>query len=42
MAAFCTANGNYRYAHLFENEKTESFMEAHARFLHILGEIIEQ
>lgn len=37
MAAFCTANGNYRYGYLFENEKTESFMEAHARFFSHIG-----
>lgn len=38
MAAFCTARGNYRFGRLYTNEKTESFMEAHAEFFsHIKG-----
>ena len=32
MAAFCTAHGNYRFGHLYANEKTESFLEAHVEF----------
>ena len=32
MAAFTSAFGNYRYAKLFMNQKTESFQEAHADF----------
>ncbi|MDD2504076.1 MAG: IS21 family transposase [Clostridia bacterium] len=38
MAAFCTARGNYRFGRLYANEKTESFLEAHAEFFsHIKG-----
>ncbi|OMF28665.1 transposase [Paenibacillus sp. FSL H8-0548] len=32
MAAFTSAYGNYRYAHLFTKQTTECFQEAHARF----------
>lgn len=38
MAAFCTAHGNFRFGHLYVNEKTESFMESHIEFFsHIKG-----
>jgi transposase len=38
MAAFCTAHGNFRFGHLYVNEKTESFMESHTEFFsHIKG-----
>jgi transposase len=29
---FTSAKGNYRYARLFYNQKTESFLESHASF----------
>lgn len=37
MAAFCTAYGNYRFGRLYPNEKTESFMESHAKFFSFIG-----
>jgi transposase-like protein len=37
MAAFATAYGNYRFAHLFTKQKTECFQEAHARFFEHVG-----
>ena len=32
LAVFTSAKGNYRYARLFHNQKTESFLESHALF----------
>ena len=32
LAVFTSAKGNYRYARLFYNQKTESFLESHALF----------
>ena len=32
LAVFTSAKGNYRYAKLFYNQKTESFLESHASF----------
>ncbi|MGI6318294.1 MAG: IS21 family transposase [Dethiobacteria bacterium] len=32
LAVFTSAKGNYRYARLFYNQKTESFLESHASF----------
>jgi transposase len=38
LAVFTGAKGNYRYAQLFYNQKTESFLESHALFFeHIKG-----
>lgn len=38
LAVFTGAKGNYRYARLFYNQKTESFLESHALFFeHIKG-----
>lgn len=38
LAVFTSAKGNYRYAKLYYNQKTESFLEAHASFFeHIKG-----
>lgn len=38
MSVFASAKGNYRYAKLFYNQKTESFLESHALFFeHIHG-----
>ncbi|MFZ7130772.1 MAG: IS21 family transposase [Eubacteriales bacterium] len=33
MAAFATAKGNYRYAHLYQNQKMESFLDSHVKFI---------
>ena len=32
MPVFTTAKGNYRYADLYHNQKTESFLDTHANF----------
>ena len=37
MAAFASAYGNYRYAHLFTKQKTECFQEAHALYFEHIG-----
>ncbi len=38
MSLFVSATGDYRYADLFYNQKTESFLEAHADFFeHLQG-----
>nr|WP_021169248.1 IS21 family transposase [Sporomusa ovata]EQB26434.1 transposase [Sporomusa ovata DSM 2662] len=37
MAAFTSAYGNYRYAHLFPKQKTECFVESHVLFFEHIG-----
>lgn len=37
MPVFTTAKGNYRYADLYHNQKTESFLDTHANFFEELG-----
>jgi len=37
IAVFTSAFGNYRFAVLFSNQKSESFAEAHARFFSHIG-----
>ena len=32
MATFTSAKGNYRYAHLYHNQKMESFLDSHVKF----------
>lgn len=32
MAVFTTAKGNYRYAHLYHNQKMENFLDTHVKF----------
>jgi predicted transcriptional regulator len=39
MPVFTTASGNYRYADLYHNQKTESFLDAHANFFEEIGGI---
>ena len=33
MAVMTTAKGNYRFAYLYQNQKMESFLDSHVRFL---------
>lgn len=42
MAAFTDASGNYRDADLFRNQKTESFLEAHADFFENIQGVYHQ
>jgi hypothetical protein len=37
MPVFTTAKGNYRYADLYHNQKTESFLDTHANFFEETG-----
>lgn len=37
MAVFTAAQSNYRYAILYHNQKTESFLDSHARFFEHIG-----
>jgi len=37
MPVFTTAKGNYRYADLYHNGKTESFLDSHANFFEEVG-----
>src|SRR3972149_5693468 len=37
MSVFTTAYGNYRYADLYHNQKTESFLDTHANFFEEVG-----
>ena len=37
MAALATAKGNYRFAYLYHNQKMESFLDAHVKFLNKVG-----
>lgn len=37
MAAIVTANGNYRFAYLYHNQKMESFLDSHVRFFSHVG-----
>lgn len=37
MPVFTTAKGNYRYADLYPNQKTESFLDTHANFFEEIG-----
>lgn len=37
MAAIATANGNYRFAYLYRNQKMESFLDSHVRFFNHVG-----
>lgn len=39
MPVFTTACGNYRYADLYHNQKTESFLDTHANFFEEVGGI---
>ena len=39
MPVFTTACGNYRYADLYHNQKTESFLDTHANFFEEIGGI---
>ena len=37
MPVFTTAKGNFRYADLYHNQKTESFLDSHANFFEEIG-----
>jgi len=37
MALLVTAKGNYRFAHLYHNQKMESFLDAHVKFFNKVG-----
>ena len=37
MAAIATAKGNYRFAHLYHNQKMESFLDSHVKFFNLVG-----
>lgn len=37
MAVMTTANGNYRFAYLYHNQKMESFLDSHVRFFNHVG-----
>lgn len=37
MAVFIAAQSNYRYAILYHNQKTENFLDSHARFFEHIG-----
>ncbi len=37
MAAVVTANGDYRFAYLYQNQKMESFLDSHVRFFSHVG-----
>jgi transposase len=39
MSVFTTAYGNYRYADLYHNQKTESFLDTHTNFFEEVGGI---
>lgn len=42
MAVFTSAYGNYRFAWLFNKQKSECFQEAHARFFEHIGGVYQQ
>ncbi len=42
MAVFTTAYGNYRYADLYRNGKTESFLDTHANFFEEIGGVYKE
>jgi len=42
MPVFTTAKGNYRYADLYHNQKTESFLDTHANFFEEIGGVHSQ
>lgn len=42
MPVFTTACGNYRYADLYHNGKTESFLDTHANFFEEIGGVHSQ
>lgn len=37
MAVFTTAKGNFRFAHLYYNQKMESFLDSHVKFFKKIG-----
>ncbi len=37
MAVMTTANGDYRFAYLYQNQKMESFLDSHVRFFSHVG-----
>lgn len=37
MAVFTTAKGNFRFAHLYHNQKMESFLDSHVKFFNKIG-----
>ncbi|SDY94745.1 Transposase [Proteiniborus ethanoligenes] len=37
MAVFTTAKGNFRFAHLYQNQKMESFLDSHVKFFNRVG-----
>ncbi len=39
MAVFTTAKGNFRFAHLYHNQKMESFLDSHVKFFNKVGGI---
>ena len=39
MAVFATAKGNFRFAHLYNNQKMESFLDSHVKFFNKIGGI---
>lgn len=42
MSVFATAYGNYRYADLYHNQKTESFLDTHANFFEEIGGVYKE
>lgn len=42
MPVFSTAYGNYRYADLYHNQKTESFLDTHANFFDKIGGVYKE
>jgi len=42
MAVFASAYGNYRFAWLFNKQKSECFQEAHAKFFEHVGGVYQQ
>lgn len=37
MAIFTTAKSSYRYAHIYENQKIENFLDSHVKFINHVG-----
>ncbi len=37
MAVFTTAKGNFRFAHLYNNQKMQSFLDSHVKFFNKVG-----
>jgi predicted transcriptional regulator len=42
MSVFTTAKGNYRYADLYHNQRTESFLDTHVNFFEEAGGVHEE